>query len=253
MLNGKKKNQLLLVVLILFILEVISFPFVAGFTYADKNEQPNQILTYTKGNLAWDSASNVLDNGVAELSMFDAMYENVQSDSGDKVIAPGTQGKNIVRLQNDESGNVEYTVVLYQIKENEKIPVVTDLTCDNSYVTDDYLLPDGVSKDSVIKAVTGTLSGNERKNLEINWNWTYEDLTQQDETDTMLGNIAASKTQDVTVGVYVVVEDNNEYVRPNPPKTGDNSNMMMWICLMSVSFVVLVFLVGQRKREKKEN
>lgn len=92
---------LLPAVLILFLTQVVLFPFAMGFTYAGRNESPHHVLTYTTGSLTWNSATGVdPDTGVAELSLFSDHYQNVQSDNGEKVVAPGTENTNIVRLKN---------------------------------------------------------------------------------------------------------------------------------------------------------
>lgn len=73
--NLKWKNAidwLLPVFLILFILEVIAFPFAVGLTYAGRSEDPNHTLTYRTNELTWSDVQGIDENGVAELSIFDA-------------------------------------------------------------------------------------------------------------------------------------------------------------------------------------
>lgn len=86
-------------VLILFILEIIAFPFALGFTWAGRSETPERVLSYTPGSLTWDSAADIDPNGAANLSLFETLYYNVKSDNEDKVVAPGTQSSSIVRLK----------------------------------------------------------------------------------------------------------------------------------------------------------
>ena len=101
--------------------QVVLFPFAMGFTYAGRNESPHHVLTYTTGSLTWNSATGVdPDTGVAELSLFSDHYQNVQSDNGEKVVAPGTENTNIVRLKNSVSRTITYVAVMYRIKSANK-------------------------------------------------------------------------------------------------------------------------------------
>ena len=53
---------LLPAVLILFLTQVVLFPFAMGFTYAGRNESPHHVLTYTTGSLTWNSATGDVAN-----------------------------------------------------------------------------------------------------------------------------------------------------------------------------------------------
>ena len=63
---SKKINQWLLpAVLILFILEIVTLPYMVQLTYAGRSEEAGHVLTYTEGKLTWDSATGIDENGVA--------------------------------------------------------------------------------------------------------------------------------------------------------------------------------------------
>lgn len=62
---------------------------------------------YARGSLKWDSATGIDANGVACLSLFDIAYENVRSDDGDKLVAPGTSEQSVIRLKNGVSGHTK--------------------------------------------------------------------------------------------------------------------------------------------------
>lgn len=263
---SKKVNQWLLpAVLILFILQVVTLPYVLGFTYSGRSESPDHILTYTRGKLTWDSATDIDANGVAELDLFDANYQNVESSNGDNLVAPGTEGINIVRLKNSVKGPVTYTAVLYRIRTDETLPVETEFADDTAFTdTTTYSLPKGVTKDQVIRAVKGTVKGGQIQDFDIKWLWEFYVDDTQDVADTAFGDKA---TDEVTVGIYIVVEDNNNYSSgkdpeeeipdgpviyyPAAPKTGDNAQTAMYLTLMGISFAVLVVLLIERRREKQ--
>ena len=255
---------LLPAVLILFLTQVVLFPFAMGFTYAGRNESPHHVLTYTTGSLTWNSATGVdPDTGVAELSLFSDHYQNVQSDNGEKVVAPGTENTNIVRLKNSVSRTITYVAVMYRIKEETALPVEPTLLDDEAFTnTDTYPLPDGVTQDQVVRAVTGTVDGGQIQDFDIHWQWNYYDSDQRDQVDTALGNEAAwVEADEVTAGLYIVVmededpgdpgEPDQPYIPPEVPKTGDNSHPTLYLTLMAISGVVLVLLLWDRRQEKK--
>lgn len=285
----EKRNQWLQsMVLILFVLAIITLPFVMGITYSGRSEAPNHVLTYTEGQLTWDSATNVNANGVAELSLFDAVYPNVQSQDGRNVVAPGTEGFSIVRLKNSVEGDVKYTAVLYRIYNNEELPVKADLNTEGHTTAASYSLPQGVEESQVIRAVEGTVRGGEIKDFDISWLWAYSESSDQDAVDTLMG-IQGDANQ-VTVGLYVVVEDDNSYVTPSDPtepskpsdptdptkpsdpakpsdptkptepakpndpslpQTGDTNPIGIYLILMGISAIVLILLLIVRRREKE--
>ncbi|MCM1284917.1 MAG: hypothetical protein NC213_00215 [Acetobacter sp.] len=59
---------------------------------------------------------------------------------------------------------------------------------------------------------------------------------------------------DITIGMYIVVEDGNSYVSPH---TGADdmwqlpSEMGAYVSLMCISAVVLIFLIVDKRRDKK--
>lgn len=223
----KKSRWLLPAVLILFLLEVLLFPLAVGVTYSGRSESPDHVLTYTTGKLTWDSATHIQKNGAAELTLFDANYHNVESDNGDKVVAPGTEGFNIVRLKNKVNRSIRYVAVMYCIKDEDELPVEPTLTGKNFTDTRSYPLPDGVSRDQVVRAVTGVVRGGEIQDFDLQWHWNFYDSDKRDQIDTALGDRAAFLTpDDVTAGIYIVVEDEgpNRPIDPEDPDDGDDDD-----------------------------
>lgn len=248
LLSEKYHRWLLPGVLILFLLLTLTLPMAVGITYSGRSESPGHILTYTKGKLTWDSGTGIDKNGVAVLGLFNARYPGVASGNGSNVVAPGTDGKNIVRLKNNVSGSVSYTAVLYQIKTSDDLPVEAALSGSGlKDTTTSVPLPKGVKAEQVIRSVSGTIKGSAIQDFDITWLWDFED--DRDSLDTILGNRDPADT--VTVGLYIVVEDNNSYVTPDSPKTGDESNIGMYTALMGISALLLLLLLAERRRERK--
>jgi hypothetical protein len=244
--SEKPSRWLLPLVAILLILQLLTLPLVLGFTYAGRSEAPDHILTYTENKLTWNSATNIGEDGEARLHLFDAQYPGVQSADDALVMAPGTEGFHIVRLKNDVSGPVTYTAILYKIAENEQLPVQPALEGTGFADTSTYPLPAGVTEENVIRAVSGSVNGGTIVDFDIRWLWDYEIDEAQDAIDTLLGN--EEEADRVTVGLYIVVEDGNDYVIP---QTGDDSHIAVYAILMLLSLLVLAVLLFGHRRERK--
>lgn len=249
---SKKISQWLLpAVLILFILEVLTLPLVLEYTYAGREDGPDHILTYTPGTLLWDEKTGIDEHGVATLSLFRAVYDGAESANGDKIIAPGTEGLNILRLKNDSESTITFTAVLYRIRTDERIPVEVSMVGENFVDTESFNLPYEVEEEDILRAVTGQLPSQQIQDFDISWLWQYEVSTQQDVVDTLLGD--KEELDQFTVGVYILVEDDGQITPPSPPQTGDESHIAMYLTFMGISLCVLLLLAWDRRREAKKN
>ncbi len=271
--SEKVSRWLLPAVLILFLLEIITMPFVVGLTYSGRSESPDHILTYYKGTLTWDSHTDIREDGVACLDFFDAIHYHVVSSGFDNVMAPGTEGTNVVRLANDASGPITYTAVLFEVKTSDLLPVNAQMIDREEFSsTTKYWLPEGVREQDVIKVVTGDVGGGMVVDFDVYWYWPFEQSEIRDMVDTGLGNKAFA--DQAIVGLYIVVEDDNVYeepetpddpidpvdpvdpddpddpITPEPPGTSD-STIGAYIVLMIISFAVLVLLIVDRCMAKK--
>ncbi|MGM9641034.1 MAG: hypothetical protein ACI3V3_06675, partial [Faecousia sp.] len=224
---------------------------VLGKSWAGRSESPAHVLTYTKGALTWDQATGVDANGTACFTLFTSEYDSVKSGNGDKVVAPGTGEQSIVRLKNGVTGSVTYKAVLYRILSDPDMAIHTAVSGD-LVNTADYPLPEGVKPEQVLRAVTGTVKGGEFQDFDIDWMWQYDNGPEQDLIDSAVGDRASlGQDTDVNVGLYIVVEDGNSYVSPEPPRTGDDGSLGIYVALMCVSAVMLVLLLLERRRERK--
>lgn len=74
--------------------------------------------------------------------------------------------------------------------------------------------------------------------------------------DTWLGDKAwDGDADDVMVGLYIVVEDDNSYITPGAPKTGDSTMKGMYIGLLCVSGLVAISCLsaeGGRKHARSK-
>lgn len=234
----KNRQRILPLLLALAVLALLSLPLAVNPAWAAPGTSPDHVLTYNQNSLKWDSATGINADGTAELTLFDAKYTNVEAVDGRRVVAPGTDGSNMIRLVNNVSGRIRYTAVLYSIKTDPRIPVQPSLGGTGMYDTASYQLPAGVTGAEVIRAVRGTVAGHGLQDFDINWLWNYEVTDAQNVTDTELGNAAAAAMKEqtdgdsVTVGFYIVVEDSNNYY---VPKTGDDSHIAMYLAFMLIA------------------
>ena len=244
----KYSRWLRLCLVVLLALVLMTIPWMLGVTYSGRSESPDHILTYTEGKLTWDSAAGIDETGAARLNLFDASYPGVASADGVNVVAPGTEGVHIVRLKNDVSGTIRYQVVLYRMHTHDALPVQASLNGENMVDIAQFPVPEGVAQADVIRAAEGTVAGGQIQDFDINWLWSYYDDDQQDAIDTMLGNSAVEAADELTVGLYIVVEDGNNYVVPDIPQTGDQTAVGLYLVLMGVSLIVVLLLLLGRKR-----
>lgn len=249
----KQKYWLLPTLLTFFILLVLCFPFAVNMTYAQRENSPTHSLTYTKGHLKWDSATDINNNGIATLHLFDAQYENVSSLDKRVVVAPGTKGYHFIRLNNKSSNEISYTAVLYKITSSNKLPVQVTLQDGEYENTTSTGLPNDIKNKEVVRSVKGTVTQNQRVDFDIMWLWDYEKSETQNLIDTYLGNQSAQNhAEDITVGFYIVIEDQNHSYNPSVPKTGDHSIIGGYSSLMIISMILFIILLFHRKKDEEK-
>ncbi len=221
--SPKLSKKLLPIVLILFILEVFSFPFVVGITYANRAKAPDHILRYGVNKLTWDTPERINEEGVYELSLFSDDYNGeAKSADGEKIVAPGTSGENVVRLVNGVKGAIDYYAILYHKKTTADLNVRTTLSGDNLIDSAfSHTLPNGVEPQHIIRSVKGTLLGGGAQDFDINWVWDFYTSDAQDVVDTALGDKGV--LDEVEVGFYLIVEDYNNYDHPGGIGSGDGT------------------------------
>ncbi len=246
--NKSRTGWILPAVIILFICQAITLPFTYYFTYANRNESPDHILTLEGTDLTWSSSENILPDGSAEFRLFSDEYQNVKSDNGEKVIAPGTENDSIVRLRNANAESATYIATLYVIQSSE-LPVTAELVCRDGELTDRHVLPENAADAKVIASYTGVINGEEIVDFKTEWKWIFHESDEQDRADTELGDKAADgKADDILLGLYIVVEGEDHII---PPHTGD-SGMLLQIIALAVTGLILIFILLGRRRKKEE-
>lgn len=202
-------------------------------------------LTFNGKTLQWGQGVTVDENGVAELGLFSDEYENVQSENGDDVVAPGTSGGAEVRLKNSSTQKMSYTAVLYTTRDLGDA-VTISFTSEKGAATEvsTNLLPEEDRETAqIVAAYTGELSGLTGDDLTVTWDWPYED--GNDEGDTALGNEGGY----LTVHLYIIAEADEVY-KPTAPDTGDDTNIfpaLVGLCACAAGLYVLARRHGKER------
>ena len=152
--------------------------------------------------------------------------------------------------ENNSKNSVGYTAILYSLSSSPDLDIGASLSGEGFSDVSDYTLPETINKDTVIRAVGGTLSANAMQDFDINWFWVFENKTDteaRDLIDTYLGNKAADGKADTsTLGFYLIVHDGGDY--GSSPPTGDNTMLGGYVVLMIISGSMTVILAVTRKR-----
>ncbi len=252
----KLREWIFPVILILFILQVILLPVMIGLTYATRSEQPEHILTYTTGQLVWDKNTFVRADGSANLSFFETLYQNVNAENAEKILAPGTQKDSVIRLKNNTKRSVGYTAVLYRICDNNSLKINASLSGSGFIDASGIAWPQQIEENAVVRAVSGTISANAMQDFDINWFWDFEDKINaevRDRIDTYLGNKAAdANADDATLGFYLVVHDGGDFAPSRD--TGDSALLGGYAVLITISgSMTLILAIARKKRGPDED
>lgn len=193
------------------------------------------------------------------INIFKISYENgqqmvtVNSDNGEKVIAPGTKNSYTFKLSNNGDRPVDYIVTIdaYFSPADMKIPVTVRM---NRY--DGKWIVGGQEKWADVPALDAaededTLSAGKYTYYTLDWQWPFE--SGNDTYDTMLGDLAAEQDLEFTIVINTIAAANESADDSHgitPPKTGDHSNMVFLMAAGIGSFAIIILLNFGEGREK---
>ena len=206
------------------------------------------------------SDDNTVWSTNTQVEIFRISYMNgeqvitVNSDNGDKIIAPGTENSYTFKLKNTGNVALDYTVEVdaYFTPADIEIPITGRLNrYDGKWVVggkDEY------AKVPVLDTAedNGTLGAGKYTYYTLDWLWPFE--SGNDELDTMLGNLATEQDLIFTIVIKTTAtESDNPYDDSGitPPQTGDNTNLALWITLAVSSFAMMIFLLFFQNKEKR--
>lgn len=202
---------------------------------------------------------NTVWTAETEVEIFRVSYVNgegnvtVNSGTGEKVIAPGTENTYEFTLQNSGEVNLEYKMTMSAAFTNGEyaIPVVVRVMDS----TGRYILGSDEEQVDVLRLSEvkehGALSPGYERTYILEWAWPFEG---DDEYDTLLGNLAA-EGEDLALTIEIRTEacwTDKEGGDP-PPKTGDASSVALPAVMMVASLAAfLLLLMMPRKREEAD-
>lgn len=232
---------------VLVVLQMFVLPVFIGTTYASKNPNPEHTLIYNDHRVSWGAGTSVNKDGIASLEFFDTSYKGVRSEDGENVIAPGTERETVIRLQNKSANDITYKAVFYKTGSDD-IPINVCIMGSNLSEEESINLPDNI-EGNLIKAVSGEIKGERVTEFDVQWSWDFEGIrgsSQTNESDTLLGN-SVETLEDLGLGLYIVVYDDNDVVTTKPPKTSDDSDLLLYLIATLVSGLILTVYISRRR------
>lgn len=199
--------------------------------------------------------------GQTDVEIFRVSYENgegnvtVNSQSGDKLLAPGTENEYNFTLVNTGDVNLNYTLQMeaYFSDGEKAIPVVARLVdCNGTYLVgsaDSYA--DVLELNSVNRQES--ITAGYVMPYTLQWQWPFEG---DDEYDTWLGDLAAEEDITLTIVIRTTAEYGGEDAEGGtPPKTGDTSAVALMVGVMAVCAcgIVVLLILPRRKTEEQHD
>lgn len=214
------------------------------------------------------SSDNVVWETDTEIEIFKMSYENqngeitVKSESGDAIIAPGTENSTVFKLKNTGTVPLDYYVnlnlTISSSNEELKIPIEIRLSrYDGKWVvggSDEYVNVYEVTDGSDV----GVLGAGKYIYYTLDWRWPFEgegDVMIADLYDTALGNLQVEEE------LVFIVELESYATEGIPgsdggiiiPETGDTNDVRLWIYIGIGSVALLLILILWVKKSEKKS
>lgn len=209
------------------------------------------------GSRVANSAFEVSDENTVwsmntQVDIFKISYENgqgevtVNSTTGDKLIAPGTENSYTFKLKNTGNTSLTYTlsVEAYFSPDGTSIPVEARLNrLDGDWIVGNE---QGYASVDLLNGAEdeGALKSGHLATYVLDWTWPFDG---SDDVDTLLGNQVVDEDLTFTIVINTIAE-----IEP-APNTGDASSLGMWVGLSGVSLGALIFLILWKKRKEDES
>lgn len=213
----------------------------------------------------------------AEVEIFKFSYDETgkvtvigPEGNPDKLFAPGTSNLYQFTLRNPGDVALNYTLSMeayYTGTDGLWIPIYTrvwDYT--NTYLVGSPDEQVDVLELNTVDNYTAKLGAGRYAVYNLEWEWPFEredengDITENDIYDTMLGDLAVEKDLTLTIVIRTYAEYDEDADGPGltkPPKTGDESQVLLFSLLCGGSFVGLCGMIfaavksGRKEKEKK--
>lgn len=204
------------------------------------------------------------------IDLFKAEYKNnngtvtVKSIDGRKVVAPGTEGSYTFSLKNTSDAAADYKIwVEAKLSSNMTgAPIQTKMSGYGGWLLGDKNkweqaeALDGVSSED-------TIGSGKTAEYTVYWQWPFE--REEDAKDTNMGNQSVNQEMSYTVTIYTLTaeatdtgtatKENQQKTKKKSSrnaKTGDNSQILLWVVVLGIAAGVVIFLLLLKKRKKDE-
>lgn len=234
-----KQRTVLIVVIVLLLLSIILLSIRLA-DYAQASEREVALKT----------------NSDSKIHVFSLHYENengeviIQSNDGNKIVAPGTGSSYTIRLRNEDEYALDYLIDphIAIVGTREALPVFVRM----SDVEGNYILGSAEEwatiKDLRKFSHKGTLLKTEATEFVFEWMWPYE--SDNDELDTLLGNQAENIGLEVSFQFHSVAnlafENNEGFDNPNIVKI---VALSVAAAILLGAAIVLIVLTSQKQKQ----
>ena len=223
-----------------------------GMIEKEVNVELNPDITVYDDVRTWETETKV--------DIFKITYENgdavVTVDGmGDKVIAPGTGNEYTFYLKNTGDVELDYTMEIEAFFSDGSRPIPVEARLkgyDGTYLLGAEDMWVDVLELNRIKE-QASINVNCYAYYTLEWQWPFEG--GDDVYDTLLGNAAVNEDLTLTIVIHTTATGESmttEFQRVDSiVKTGDNANLLLWAGLAVGAFLLILFLVLGKQRDKK--
>lgn len=205
----KKDNKLVKFTLFVLLITIVAIVLVSGTfaKYTSKVSGSSSTATVAKWSIEVNDTEITVGNPSVDFDLFTTINDTgntaAETDVVSNKIAPGTEGKFDLKIENLSEVSAKYSIK-FELPENNTIPI--EFSADNG--ANWYKASDPILSTSDLAAQTGTTT------ITVQWRWAYEGAssenytdTQTDETDTALGTAVTPATLTVTTTLTVTQVD----------------------------------------------
>ncbi len=200
---------------------------------------------------------NTVWSADTKIEFFKASYENgegvitVQSNNGDKLIAPGTSNGYTFTIEN--TGDVALDYELYMDPQvtgpDIAIPIVVRVVdAEGEYHLggeDEWVPLDRLSEMNE----TATIGAHKTATYTLEWQWPFEG--DDNAYDTMIGNLVLEEKFVLNIEIGTMAELSPDPDDPgDAPQTGDDGVRYLIIALLALIVIVAYFLYKKSRRDK---